>query len=120
VLAPEFVKALVLLNRHNVLLGLLRDLLLLDGHMDLELSLHFLLLHTHADSDNLFLGERAFTFIGAMGQVMLGLLDHSVRFLDLLLDGLFDLVVSFALELSFGSLELLEWASSRIEDTRLE
>jgi len=116
--APEFVKALVLLNRHHVIKGLLRDLLLLDGHLDLELGLHFLALHANADSDNVLFGELA--FITASSMIALGLSDTLVHFLNLLLDGLLDLGVTTLLEALLGSLELLGRASSFLEDIHLE
>jgi hypothetical protein len=44
----EFIKALVFFNSHDVLFGFLRNLLLLDSHVNLEFSLGFLGFHKHA------------------------------------------------------------------------
>jgi hypothetical protein len=55
----KFVKALIFLNIHDVFLSICRNLLLLNGHLDSKLSLHFLLLHQDTVLNSFFFGEGA-------------------------------------------------------------
>jgi len=50
----HFIKGLLFELIHDLFLGFLRDLLLLNGHMDLEFGGHFLLLHPAAELNSFF------------------------------------------------------------------
>lgn len=117
VLQEELIKGLLLHVLQNLFLGSLGDLLLLDGHMDLEFSGHFLLLHPEAELNSLFF--RAIT--RATITVMINVLVHFHRhLLTNLLDSVVDVGVTTGFHLLLGSLELLGRTFSFLKNSHLD
>jgi hypothetical protein len=113
----ELIKALVLLNIHDMLLGVLRDLLLLDSHMDLEFSLGLLALHNHTELNGLLLSE----FSGRGARKLSILLKRPLLdFLGGLHHCVVDVGVLCFLELLLSGSKLLRRASTLLKNTLLD